>query len=101
MYDKLKTFQTGQSQGDQAFCMVAGLLHSENSKRISEKCLISYDLDLVPDYYFHCILLGSFFLRFYLFIHRDRERERERERQRHRQAVLNRCATGAALLSPF
>ena len=63
------------------------------------------------------------FLRFYLFIHRDRERERQRHRQREKQAsyrepdvgldpgppgsrpglqaVLNRCATGAAQSSLF
>ena len=68
------------------------------------------------------IFFSFLFLRFCLFIHRDRERERERQRHRQRekqasyrepdvgsdpgppgsrpglQVVLNRCATGAALI---
>ena len=62
--------------------------------------------------------LFSFFLRFYLFIHRDRDRDRRRHRQREKQAsyreanagldpgsprsrpgpkaALNHCTTGAA-----
>ena len=62
-----------------------------------------------------------FFLKIYLFIHRDRDRERQRHRQREKQApyrerdvgldpgspgsrpglqaVPNRCATGAAQIT--